>query len=267
MFILAFYELIIHNNILKNQKTMIIGSSLIHHEKVSSTNTVASSMISSEKPREGTVITASFQESGRGQTGNSWESEEGKNLLMSIILYPVMIRPEDQFVISQMVSLAVSDLVQSTVGEASVKWPNDIYAGDDKIAGILIENSVMGRRLCSTVAGIGLNVNQKVFRSGAPNPVSLTQLTGKEYDLKVIRNELISFLEIRYKMVVSDNRERLSEDYHRLLYRRGEWHRYSDTRGEFTGMIERVRPSGLISIRRENGRTKDYAFKEVDYIL
>lgn len=246
---------------------MIIGSSLIHHEKVSSTNSVATSLINSSKPAEGTVITASFQESGRGQAGNRWESEAGKNLLMSIILYPVMIRPENQFVISQMVSLAVTDLVRTMVSEVSVKWPNDIYAGDDKIAGILIENSVMGETLCSTVAGIGLNVNQKVFISGAPNPASLAQLTGREFDIMAIRNELISLLDVRYKMVVNFDKEKLAADYHNLLYRSGEWHRYSDAEGEFTGMIERVRSSGLISILRKNGRIKDYAFKEVDYIF
>lgn len=246
---------------------MLIGSTLIQHEKVSSTNTIASLLISSGKPAEGTVITASFQDSGRGQAGNSWESEAGKNLLMSVILYPVMVRPEDQFVISQMVSLAVTDLVRTIVSDTAVKWPNDIYAGDDKIAGILIENSVMGGTLCSSIAGIGLNVNQKAFRSGAPNPISLAQLTGKDFDLRAIMSELIGFLEVRYNMVVTGNHDQLAHDYHSLLYRCGEWHRYSDAEGEFTGMIERVRPSGLISVRRENGLTKDYAFKEVDYIL
>jgi BirA family biotin operon repressor/biotin-[acetyl-CoA-carboxylase] ligase len=246
---------------------MIIGSSVIHHEKVTSTNTVALSLASPEKAAEGTVITASFQEGGRGQKGNSWESEAGKNILMSVILYPTMIRPEGQFVISRMVSLAVCDLVSTMVPATRIKWPNDIYAGHDKIAGILIENSVMGGTLCSTVAGIGLNVNQKTFMSGAPNPVSLAQLTGMEHDLNGIRDELIRLLDIRYQMVVSGAHEKLSDDYHRLLYRRGEWHRYSDAEGEFTGMIDCVKDSGLISIRRENGLTNDYAFKEVDYIL
>lgn len=246
---------------------MIIGSSVLHHDKITSTNTLASSLISSGKAAEGTVITASFQQGGRGQKGNSWESEAGKNLLMSVILYPTMIKPEEQFIISRMVSLAVCDLVRTMVPATRIKWPNDIYAGHDKIAGILIENSVMGGTLCSTVAGIGLNVNQRTFMSGAPNPVSLAQLTGTEHDLNVVRDKLIRLLDNRYQMVISGNHEELSDDYHRLLYKRGEWHRYIDAEGEFTGMIDCVQDSGLISIRRENGLTNDYAFKEVDYIL
>ena len=110
---------------------MIIGSTVIHHDRVSSTNSVASAMMREEKPEEGTVITASYQESGKGQAGNRWESEPGKNLLMSVILYPEMVKPEEQFVILQFVSLAVCDLVSTYAYDVAVKWPNDIYAGKE----------------------------------------------------------------------------------------------------------------------------------------
>jgi BirA family biotin operon repressor/biotin-[acetyl-CoA-carboxylase] ligase len=246
---------------------MIIGSVRVNHEKVSSTNTVAAALLNSEKPAEGTVITASFQAKGRGQTGNGWESEAGKNLLMSVILYPVTVRAEDQFIISQMVSLALYDLVRKEASGVKIKWPNDIYVKDDKIAGILIENSIMGNSIVSTVAGIGLNVNQKSWKGSAPNPVSLANLTGKVYDTEKILDELVRLLDERYAMVTGKDSGRLSDDYHAALYRLGEWHRYADAEGEFTGMIESAGAGGLLRVRRKNGISRDYAFKEIDYIL
>jgi len=246
---------------------MIIGSVRVHHEKVSSTNTVAALLLNGPKPVEGTVITASFQEKGRGQTGNGWESEAGKNLLMSVILYPLTVRAEDQFIISQTVSLALYDLVRQQTSGVKIKWPNDIYVKDDKIAGILIENSIMGNSIVSTVAGIGLNVNQKRWKGSAPNPVSLANLTGREYDPVKILDDLVRLLDERYAMATGNAADRLSADYHDALYRRGEWHHYADAEGEFTGMIESAGAGGLLRVRRENGISRDYAFKEIDYIL
>jgi len=246
---------------------MIIGSVRVHHEKVSSTNTVAAALLNGQKPVEGTVITASFQERGRGQTGNGWESEAGKNLLMSVILYPVTVRAEDQFVISQTVSLALYDLVRQEISGVKIKWPNDIYVKDDKIAGILIENSIMGNSIVSTVAGIGLNVNQKSWKGSAPNPISLSNLTGKVYDQAKILDDLVRLLDERYAIIFGKTTEKLSVDYHNALYRRGEWHRYADAEGEFTGMIESAGSGGLLRVIRENGIIRDYAFKEIDYIL
>jgi BirA family biotin operon repressor/biotin-[acetyl-CoA-carboxylase] ligase len=246
---------------------MIVGTDVRHYEKVSSTNTVAASLLRDSTPPEGTVITASYQESGRGQPGNSWESEPGMNLLMSVILYPVMISPADQFIISRMVSLAVYDMVANHTPDVRIKWPNDIYVGNDKIAGILIENSIMGAAIGSTIAGIGLNVNQVTFKSNAPNPVSLRQLTGARHDLAAVRNELMYALDSRYGMVISGEQAILESDYHNALYRAGEWHRFSDDDGEYEGMIEKVMPDGMLAVRKRNGLMRLYAFREIDYIL
>lgn len=246
---------------------MIIGSNVILYEKVSSTNTVAAALLRESNPAEGTVITASYQESGRGQAGNRWESEPGSNLLMSVILYPVTVKPAEQFVISQMISLAVHDLVSLHTSEVRIKWPNDIYVRDDKIAGILIENSIMGDVVGSTVAGIGLNVNQTLFRGGAPNPVSLAIVTGLSHDLPAVTGRLTDMLDRRYRMILNGESAAMAREYHEALYRMGEWHRYADSRGEFEGMIEYVRPDGMLSVRRRDGKSSEYAFKEIDYIL
>jgi len=246
---------------------MIIGSSVSHYEKVSSTNTVAAALLREAKPPEGTVITASFQEGGRGQAGNVWESEPGSNLLMSVILYPVMVKPWEQFIICQMISLAVHDLVRLHTADATIKWPNDIYVRDDKIAGILIENSIMGDRLGSTVAGIGLNVNQTLFRGDAPNPVSLATVTGTHHDLPLLTGQLIKLIDLRYAMVSGGESAILQQEYHDQLYRRGEWHCYLDKGGRFEGLIERVMPDGMLVVRKKTGKRSEYAFKEIDYIL
>lgn len=246
---------------------MTIGSTVIRYDRVSSTNSLALSLMREGKPEEGTVITASFQESGRGQAGNKWESEPGKNLLMSVILYPAAVKPEEQFVISQFVSLAVCDLAGRYTPDVSVKWPNDIYCGDRKIAGILIEHSIIGPRLAGSVAGIGLNVNQLIFTGGAPNPVSLAMLTGSNHDLTQITGELTEQLDRRYRMVTAGEWSLLEEEYQQILYRRSEWHGYTDSGGPFRGMIESVRSDGMLMMRREDGTLREYAFKEVDYIL
>jgi len=125
----------------------------------------------------------------------------------------------------------------------------------------------MGPTLGSSVAGIGLNVNQTVFISGAPNPVSLKHITGETYDLQAIAGELISLLDKRYGMVIRGEGAGLEREYHEALYRAGEWHRYSDISGEFEGMIEKVMPDGMLLIRRRDGSSREYAFREIDYIL
>jgi BirA family biotin operon repressor/biotin-[acetyl-CoA-carboxylase] ligase len=166
-----------------------------------------------------------------------------------------------------MVALAVHDVVSKYTKNASIKWPNDIYVNNDKIAGILIENSIIGETLSSSVAGIGLNVNQVVFRSGAPNPVSLKQVTGTTHNLKAVKEEMMAALDRRYAMVSSGETAVLENEYQQLLYRAGEWHRYSDDNGEFEGMIERVMTDGMLSVRRRGGTSRLYAFREIDYIL
>ena len=246
---------------------MSIGSDVRHFEKVSSTNTVAASMIREKRPEEGTVITASFQEGGRGQAGNTWESETGKNLLMSVILYPVMVKPADQFIISQFVSLAVCDVVRMHTQDVSIKWPNDIYVSNDKIAGILIEHGIMGNTLASSVAGIGLNINQAVFTGDAVNPISLCMLTGKSHDIDTIASDLINSLDRRYRMVTAGDTLKLEKEYHSALFRRGEWHRFIDSGGEFEGMIDTVGSDGILTVNKRHGGSGKYAFKEIDYIL
>jgi BirA family biotin operon repressor/biotin-[acetyl-CoA-carboxylase] ligase len=167
-----------------------------------------------------------FQSAGRGQPGNAWESEEDKNLLLSIIVYPGTVAPPDQFIISMSVSLAISDFLTLHGIKSTIKWPNDIYVDDRKIAGILIENSVRGSSIENSIIGIGLNVNQQRFRGNAPNPVSMSMLTGTTFDTGTCLMELLTFLDLRYKNLIRGDSGAIREEYLRSLYRTGEWHDY-----------------------------------------
>lgn len=246
---------------------MIIGSNIIKHEKVSSTNTLAAVLCREGNLPEGTVITAEWQENGKGQQGNTWESAPGKNLLFSVILYPSSIKADEQFYILQVIALGVYDAISEFTGEVKIKWPNDIYVRDDKIAGILIENSVMGNSIKNSVAGIGININQDRFLSDAPNPVSLKMITGSEHDRERIFRQVCQKTDARYEMLKAGKKEALMADYKGALYRMLRWHRFRDYSGEFSGMIEDVTSSGLLVVRKKEGTVKQYAFKEIEYVI
>ena len=225
---------------------MIIGSKLLFFKNLPSTNSYAASLLREQEVPEGTVIHTNYQSAGRGQGGNKWESEENKNLLISIILFPSMINPTDQFLISMAVSLGICDFLDQYTSSISIKWPNDIYVKNDKIAGILIENSIMGDQIENTIAGIGININQTEFVGDAPNPVSLANLTGKQYDLNDCLIQLTSDLDKRYKFLISGDFDLIRLDYISRLYRYKQWSKFRDVNGLFKGRILNVSDTGKI---------------------
>ncbi len=246
---------------------MIIGSNIISVPKLTSSNTHLSALIKSQELPEGTVVTTAFQTGGRGQAGNTWESEGGKNLLFSILLRPTGITAEKQFLISMIISLGICDFADRFTDSAAIKWPNDIYVGNDKIAGILIENSVMENMTDYSIAGIGVNITQVILTSGAPNPVSLKMITGKEYNLNKCLEQVLSDLDRRYKQLIAGDTNLIRNDYTGRLFRFGEWSRYSDNTGYFTGKILSVTPEGLIILEKDSGKTVGYSFRELDFII
>jgi BirA family biotin operon repressor/biotin-[acetyl-CoA-carboxylase] ligase len=245
---------------------MIIGSKYIFREILPSTNSYATALLRSQSIQEGTIIFTNYQTDGRGQADNSWESEENKNLLFSLILYPHFIRPEELFLISKTVSLGICDFLNQHTGNVSIKWPNDIYVKDDKIAGNLIESSIMGDKIENTIAGIGLNLNQKKFKSDAPNPVSLALITGKEYNIQESLTNLASFLDKRYKQLMNGNWSEIDNEYSGNLYRYNQWSRYSDSRGIFEGRIVSVNSQGHLQIEDRTGKIFEYGYKEVNFL-
>lgn len=246
---------------------MIIGSKLFFFESLPSTNIHAALLLKNEKLPEGTIVYTDYQSAGRGQMGNKWESEDGKNLLISIILFPSMIIPVNQFFISMTLSLGICDFLKRFIPSCSIKWPNDIYVNNDKIAGILIENSIIDNQIENTIAGIGLNINQVKFLSDATNPVSLSILTGLNYDLPICLNQLTSDLDKRYKQLKSECFSKIKFEYVSQLYRLNEWADYRDQSGSFAGRIISVADDGRLRIERRSGSIIEYFFKEVDFIL
>jgi BirA family biotin operon repressor/biotin-[acetyl-CoA-carboxylase] ligase len=246
---------------------MIIGSQLLFFENLPSTNSYAATLLKENELPEGAVIYTNYQTSGRGQAGNKWESEENKNLLISIVLYPSIISPTDQFLLSMAVSLGICDFLKHYISGVSIKWPNDIYVNNDKIAGILIENSIRGDLIEHTIAGIGINVNQEKFLSDAPNPVSLSILTGRQYDLTGCIIQLAGKLDKRYKQLISEDFDLLRRDYLSLLFRRNQWCDFQDMNGIFKGRISDVTDSGKLKVEQENDIINEYSFKEIDFIL
>jgi BirA family biotin operon repressor/biotin-[acetyl-CoA-carboxylase] ligase len=207
------------------------------------------------------VVIADYQTGGRGCGTNMWESERGKNLLFSVLLHPVELPANQQFRISMAVSVALREMLSQYADGFSIKWPNDIYWNDRKICGILIENRLTGTLIRDSVIGIGLNVNQRVFHSDAPNPVSLSQIVGHDIDCDALLNDFLGRLDS------VSIRETLCFDYQNNLFRREKHAEYADRSGRFTAELQRVMPDGRLVLIDAEGRERIYAFKEVQFIL
>ena len=176
-----------------------------------------------------------------------------------------MVQPEDQFIISIFVSLGICDFLKTLVPDCKIKWPNDIYAGDDKIAGILIENSIISNTIVNSIAGIGLNINQEEFPEEIPNPVSLKLITGKEHDPNFCLKQIAGFLDLRYKQVISGNWDVLRNEYITSLYMLNRWHRFKSGTGLFDGRIVSVTDSGCLRIEEPTGNIREFSFKEIEF--
>jgi len=246
---------------------MIIGSNLIFFKSLPSTNSRAALMIKQENLPEGSVIYTNYQSAGRGYSDNSWESEDGKNLLISIVLLPSFIKASDQFYISMTISLGICDFLLRYIPSCSIKWPNDIYIDNDKIAGILIESAIISGQIEYSIAGIGMNINQEKFKSSAPNPVSLKQASGLSYDLKTCLKQLCIDIDKRYKQLLGGEAESIKNEYLSKLYRLKEWAEFKDGNGTFTGRILSIGEYGSLKIELRNREIREYAFKEIEFIL
>lgn len=228
----------------------------------------------------GTVVYTDRQTAGRGQRGNSWESEPFKNVTMSILLRPENVAPNQQFWLSEISALAVERVLSKYIGNVSIKWPNDIYYKDFKICGMLIEHSLSGGKINYTIPGIGINVNQRVFLSDAPNPISLVNVLGHEVPTSEILDGLVDEI-----LTMCDQLPEKAEEIHReflsKLYRRDGFHEYQSTirsasadglsvleEGEhFQARIVNVHPDGMLDLMTTEGHIHTFAFKEVAFIL
>ena len=226
-----------------------------------STNTLLKELIAKgEWPNGERFIRAGYQTAGRGQTGNGWESEADKNLLCSILLPPNKNLHFLNIAVSVAVHRVLSQELIANSQQLAIKWPNDIYWKDKKVAGILVENAIVGSEVKYSIAGIGLNVNQAEFKSDAPNPISLKQIYGTDF----VVDELMQKL---YAEVQRTWEEDVWAEYKSHLYRREGFWPFEDKNGKFEAAIQDVLPTGEIVLRDANGQIRQYEFKQIKYIL
>lgn len=240
---------------------------IIHISETNSTNNYLKELLQTQNVDQGTVVWADFQSAGKGQRGNGWESEAGKNILFSIVLFPGFVKAGEQFILSQIVSLAVANCLQEYTKSISIKWPNDIYWNEKKICGILLENTILEDNIGHSVAGIGININQENFRSDAPNPVSLKQITNRDYNLEEILKTVVDNINVYYQQIKIGKTDSLIKQYKESLFRKDGYHLYNDGISNFLARIQDVDSSGILILKTKEGEERHFAFKEVKYII
>ena len=245
-------------------KTLFVGKKVNFLPQCHSTNEEAQRLVSMGGCTDGELVLTQNQTRGKGQRGNSWESEPGKNLTFSIVLKPHFIHSTEQFSLHLITSLAIHDVLFPILGKKlKVKWPNDIYYGDQKIAGILVENIIRGSSIEHSIIGIGLNVNQKQFETDIAT--SLSEITLSEYDLGDLIEDLLCSLEKRYLQLKNFHQSDLRADYHSRLYKLDKDALFDSEGKIFKGTIEGVDAKGRLKIN--DGQTVNaYDFKQVEFV-
>jgi BirA family biotin operon repressor/biotin-[acetyl-CoA-carboxylase] ligase len=238
-----------------------IGKQIYHLDSVDSTNNFAAKLINDQICQNGSVILADKQTAGKGQMGNVWESESSSNLLCSFVWKPDNLSVLHQSKMNWMISLAIHKLLLRFGIDASIKWPNDVYVGSRKIAGVLIENQIEGNRISWVIAGIGLNVNQCQFET--PNATSMKLQIDVEIRIKTILNELTDILN-GYLLNWNTVESTLKSAYEMLLYQRGEVANYIDANGEFEGEITGIQDDGRLLVKVQND-LRCYSLKELQF--
>jgi BirA family biotin operon repressor/biotin-[acetyl-CoA-carboxylase] ligase len=246
---------------------LFVGQNLVTLTEVDSTNNFLKQSLANSTPlTEGTVIMAESQYAGRGQQQNRWHSDPGKNLTFSILLKPSFLPLGEQFSLNVAISVGIVKVLQKVLGaQTKVKWPNDIYFGDGKLGGVLIENIVQGTQIKNSIIGIGLNVNQDSFPEGAPNAISVKQILHKDYELKALLAEICSNIEAAYLMLRSGNFEPLKAFYLQNLYWMNELRPFKANAETFNGIIENVTATGQLAVSNA-GQLRLYNFKEIEFL-
>lgn len=238
----------------------------IRLNETTSTNSYLADLCQRQDVAELTCVYTAFQSAGRGQRGNSWESEPGKNLLFSFVTYPDFLEARRQFLLSQVTALALQEVLSRYAEHIAIKWPNDIYWKDKKLCGTLIENDLTGTHISRSISGTGVNLNQERFSSDAPNPVSLFQITGQLYDAEEILREVMERIGYYYSLLKADETDTITSRYRDALYRKEGYHLYKDGKETFRARIRDIEASGRLILEDETGKTRGYMFKEVSFL-
>lgn len=233
--------------------------------ETSSTNEQLKKLKQQQRLPNGYLVVTDYQTDGRGQQGNHWESQHSKNLLFSLLIYPDNIAIEESFRIIELVTLGIKNALDRYINDVSIKWPNDIYCQDKKLGGILIENGFVGKKIAYSIIGVGLNVNQDTFSDSIPNPVSMKQMTGRDYDRDSIEADM--YEEIMSLFSVSDKQE-IHSLYLKNLYRNVGYYDYLcvETNEVFAAKIKTVNRDGGLVLKLKNGNEQVFYFKEIVFL-
>lgn len=243
--------------------TLFMGKNLKFVPECPSTNDLMQLICQKEQLSEGSLVITSNQIAGRGQRGNSWNTEPGRNLTFSLFLKPVFLPIQRQFFLNIFVSLGISDFLTKETGKkVQIKWPNDILLDEKKVSGVLIENQIVGHMLAASVVGIGLNVNQQFF--SIPTATSILIATGTEFDLQSSLESLLHCLERRYLQLMQGRFNDLRIEYLDKLFRINEMHSFSGAQGTFSGTIMGIDDVGRLQINI-NGNEQSFDIKEIKF--
>lgn len=250
----------------QNKTNNTIGENFVVLSTIDSTNTYAMKQIVAKMAEHGTVFFAHEQTAGKGQKDKKWLSETGSNIVISIVIKASELKTHLQFYISTVAALATIDLLKKyTQEKLSIKWPNDIYINDNKAAGILIENKLMGNIWQWCVVGIGININQQAFDETIPNATSLSVETNKHYDVIMLSKELCTYVDLRYKQLLNKQYKTLLNEYNQYLYKRNEVVNLKMNNISFNCIIKEVNDLGKLIV--ENGLQNEFDFGEVQWII
>ena len=244
--------------------TLFVGHNLLKFSSLSSTNDCCWELLSDKSLPDGTVVWTHLQTKGKGQRGKSWLSEEGKSLAFSIVFKP-KVSVSEQYFLNKAIALGVCEGVSSFGLEAKIKWPNDIYVCDKKLAGILIENSLRGTLLQEVVVGVGVNLNQEDFAKDLPNPISLKQVLQQTFDLEVVLEKFCYYIEKRYMQFMAGHFEKIDTDYHTSLYHFQQMKTFQVGDKRFEAQILGVDKMGKLKLLHQGG-TAVYAMGEVEFV-
>jgi BirA family biotin operon repressor/biotin-[acetyl-CoA-carboxylase] ligase len=251
--------------------TKPIGLPFLELQSVDSTNNYARQQIHAGLAHHGMAIFAHEQSAGKGQRGKEWGSEKNANIIMSLVIKPQPLLLTQQFMLSACVAVAIHDFFMKYAGEdTKIKWPNDLYWQDRKAGGVLIESGVGSRELgvgtwdwC--IVGIGININQTVFPYDLPNPISLKQITGKNFDPVAAAKELCGLLNKKFDELVNDGFEKIYSEYLAHLYKIGSAVKLKKDNRVFEAMIKSVSPSGKLII--QHAVEEEINFGEVEWLI
>ncbi|MFY7911685.1 MAG: biotin--[acetyl-CoA-carboxylase] ligase [Emticicia sp.] len=248
-------------------KTLFLGKNTIYLPSCHSTNDIAAEIIQTKRAFDGTIVITSDQTAGRGQRGNMWETLPNQNITVSMILKPDFLAVAQQFNLNIAVSLGIYEFLCRYLSDGlTVKWPNDIYVGNRKMGGVLIENTLSGSRLAYSVVGIGLNINQISFMNDRAISLRLASQKTEDYVLEKLIEQLCECIEKYYLQLKNGHAEAQKIKYLERVFRFGEWHKYEQNGERFLGKIIDVAEMGHL-IMQVGEEVKKFDFKEVSFVI